>query len=104
MEPQRAGAASSPSRLGLHDHACLFRDPDRERLEVVSAFLCVGLARGERCLYAADEMDAGRIVPHLRAAGIDVGQALASGALEIATDGEILPFGVGDVGAALGAL
>ena len=96
MDPQHSGraASASPSRLGLHDHACMFHDPGPERLDVASAFLRVGLARGERCIYAADEKRAGRIMPHLRAAGVDVGQALASGALEITTDGEVLPFGL----------
>ena len=106
MDPlQSAGAASaSLGRLGLHDHACLFRDAGPERLDVASAFLRNGLARGERCLYTAGENSAGRIMPHLRMAGIDVGGALASGDLEIATDGEVLPFGLGDVGAAFARL
>jgi PAS domain S-box-containing protein len=91
---QRPGLASaSPSRLGAHDHACMFHGSEPERLDIASAFLRLGLARGERCVYAADENRAGRIMPHLRAAGIDVGQGLASGSLEIATDAGILPFG-----------
>ena len=84
MDPQSARArGTSLTCLGVHDHACLFDGLEAERLELASAFLRIGLARGERCLYAGDENTAGRIMPCLRAAGVDVGQALASGALAV---------------------
>jgi len=94
MDPQSARARdTSLTCLGVHDHACLFDGLEAERLELASAFLRIGLARGERCLYAADENTAGRIMPYLRAAGVDVGQALASGALDVDAGDGILPPG-----------
>ena len=74
-------------RIGLHDHACLVLDTEDERLEVASAFLHIGLQRGERCVYVADENGAARVLPHLRGAGGDPGRALASGSLVLTTDG-----------------
>ncbi len=84
-----AGTALSQrlARIGLHDHACLVLDPQDQRLEIASAFLRIGLERGERCVYVADENTAGRVLPLLREAGSDPGRALASRALVITTDG-----------------
>lgn len=70
-------------RLGAHEHAALFFESEEERAELAAGFLQVGMARRERCLHLADEGAAGRILPHLRSAGVDVGQALASGALRL---------------------
>jgi PAS domain S-box-containing protein len=74
-------------RIGLHDHACLVLGPEDQRLEIASSFLHIGLERGERCVYVADETTAGRVMPLLRAEGADPGRALASGSLVITTDG-----------------
>ncbi len=106
MDQQQSAGAKCPSlrRLGLHDHACLFHEPGEERLELASAFLCIGLAGGERCVYAAAENTAARIMHCLRASGVDVGQALASGALDITTDAAILPLGTLDPAEMFGAL
>ena len=108
MDPQSARArGTSLTCLGVHDHACLFDGLEAERLELTSAFLRIGLARGERCLYAADEDTAGRVMPYLRAAGVDVGQALASGALAVEArqslePGEVLASLEARIEAALG--
>jgi signal transduction histidine kinase len=106
MDPDESARARSPSltRLGLHDHACLFHGPEGEPLEIASAFLRIGLARGERCFYAAEETTASRIVPWLRAAGIDVGRELASGALHIDAGDRVLPPGPLDPGKMFGPL
>jgi PAS domain S-box-containing protein len=91
QEPRGAASSSDPfatqlEALGLHDHACAVYDSEEERFALASAFLRIGLARNERCWFIADEATASRILPHVRGGGADVGEALASGALNIATD------------------
>src|SRR6266568_1191096 len=73
-------------RLALRDHAAHLFDDDGEAAEVAGAFLRLGLERRERCVHLADEDTAARVLPHLRAAGADAGQALATGALVLASD------------------
>src|SRR5512144_950336 len=82
-----AGLCQRLARIGLHDHACLVLDAEEEPLVVASAFLQIGLQRGERCIHAAAENNAARVLPHLRHAGADPGRALASGSLVLTTDG-----------------
>jgi signal transduction histidine kinase len=98
MKPRpRGNAESGPEERGLtlvdqlrrlapRDHAALVFDSDDEAAEAVAAFLRVGLERGERCVHLADPDSATRILPHLRAGGIDAGEALAAGRLALVTD------------------
>ena len=72
--------------LGPHDHAALLFEDDGEAAEVAGIFLRLGLERHERSVHLAEEETAARILPHLRAAGADAGQALAAGALLLASD------------------
>jgi len=73
-------------RLAPRDHAAFIFDDDGEAAMVAGAFLRLGLERRERCVHLADEDTAARILPHLRAGGADAGQALAAGALILASD------------------
>ena len=73
-------------RLAPRDHAGFIFDDDGEAAMVAGAFLRLGLERRERCVHLADEDTAARILPHLRAGGADAGQALAAGALVLASD------------------
>jgi PAS domain S-box-containing protein len=92
---QREGPGSGPPQrldaIGLHDHACLVLESEEDRLRIACSYLQIGLQRGERCVYVADEDKAGSVIPCLRAAGVHPGRALASGALVITTDGGICP-------------
>ncbi|HEX8907861.1 MAG TPA: MEDS domain-containing protein, partial [Anaeromyxobacteraceae bacterium] len=76
-------------RLAPSDHAALIFDSDDEADQATAAFLRVGLERGERCVHLADAESATRILPHLRAAGVDAGEALATGRLALATDRDV---------------
>ncbi|GEJ56041.1 MEDS domain-containing protein [Anaeromyxobacter diazotrophicus] len=73
-------------RLAPRDHAALVFDSPGEAAAAVAAFLQVGLERGERCVHLAEAEGATAILPHLRGAGVDVGEALASGRLALVTD------------------
>lgn len=70
-------------KLRPHDHLCLIHDGPREQLEVAAAFLRIGLDRGERCVYIADQNAKARVVQALLAAGADAHDAIAKGRLVI---------------------
>ncbi|MGB7188884.1 MAG: MEDS domain-containing protein [Acidobacteriaceae bacterium] len=66
-----------------HDHLCLIYDTREEQLSASVPFLRIGLERGEKCIYIADENTPAAILEAMRADGIDVDAALGSGALTI---------------------
>ncbi len=71
----------SLEKLGIHDHiGFLCRDP-RERLDTLVPFLRIGLARGEKCLLYCAPKRGDEILAAISGAGIDIGNALARGAL-----------------------
>lgn len=76
----------SMERLSLHDHACLFYKNPEERLSVLVPYIRIGLARGEKCLLYCGEATGKEILKGLRYKGIDIGGALARGAV-VATQG-----------------
>jgi signal transduction histidine kinase len=72
-------------QLGPHDHQSLIYDTAKDRFEVAIPFIRIGLDRGEKCIYIADDGMAEGIRSAMRAQGIDVAQALASQRLVLAT-------------------
>ena len=85
--PDEPGAlADGLRRLATGDHAALLFQDDGEAAQTAGDFLRLGLERRERCVHLAEEDTAAHILPHLRAAGVDAGQALAAGALVLASD------------------
>ncbi len=76
----------SLERISSHGHICLFHKNAEERLTALASFLRIGLARGEKCLLFVGEAAGREILEGLRHKGIDIGTALARGAV-IATHG-----------------
>jgi PAS domain S-box-containing protein len=70
------------------DHICPIYENEAEQMAVAIPFLKKGLARGERCLYVADDRSAEQIAQALKAAGVDVSHEQARGALLILTKRE----------------
>lgn len=66
-----------------HAHLCLSYVSQAEQFLAVGPFVQIGLARGEKCLYLADEHQPKTICQALQLAGIEVDQAGQSGALSI---------------------
>jgi chemotaxis family two-component system sensor kinase Cph1 len=63
------------------DHVCALYNDDLEHLDVIVPFIRIGLKRGEKCVYLAEEGDE-RYVEHvLFTTGIDVAAALERKAL-----------------------
>jgi PAS domain S-box-containing protein len=73
-------------RLSLHDHVCVFHKNPEERLSALAPYIRIGLARGEKCLLYCGEATGKEILEGLRYGGIDIGGALARGAM-LATQG-----------------
>src|SRR5260370_35906386 len=69
--------------LGLHEDLCLIYDTQEEQFAAALPYLRIGLERGEKCLYIADENTAAAVLDALRKGGTDVDQYLRSGALTI---------------------
>ncbi len=75
--------ASSLHSGTLHDHLCLIYESFVEQCAAFVPFIRIGLERGEKCLYVADDNEAEAVLSAMRSYGIDVDAALASGALAV---------------------
>ena len=72
-------------QIGLHDHLCLIYESQEEHLDAPVRFIQMGLGRGEKCIYVADENTVAEVIDKLHAVGIDVGAAVRSGILTVAS-------------------
>src|SRR5579872_1762599 len=72
-------------RLGPHDHQSLIYESQEDRFVVAIPFIRIGLDRGEKCIYIADDGMEPLLRNEMRAQGIDVERAVASNSLVIAT-------------------
>ncbi|TBR18184.1 hypothetical protein EPO66_01650 [bacterium] len=72
-------------RLNIHDHLCLVYETQEQEFSTVIPFMRVGLERGERCVYIADDNTVAAIRDAMKDGGIDVDSAVKSGALLIIT-------------------
>ncbi len=88
LTPNHSRLVEVLGRLGAHDHLCLIYETQAEQFAAVIPFMRLGLARGEQCLYIADDNTASAVLAAMRAGGIDVDAAVASGALTVATKRE----------------
>jgi PAS domain S-box-containing protein len=79
-----ASPHESLESLRVHDHAVLFHRSEKERVETLVPFLRIGLARREKCLLHCGKATAEAIFSCARAGGIDIGGALARGAVLVA--------------------
>ncbi|EKD33577.1 MAG: hypothetical protein ACD_75C02649G0004 [uncultured bacterium] len=70
-------------RLQVHDHLCLIYKTREEQFAAVVPFMRLGLERGEKCLYIADENTSAVVRAAMEAGGIDTAAALKSGALSV---------------------
>jgi len=72
-------------RLKPHDHLCSIYESQGEQFAVSIPFIRMGLERGEKCIYIADDHNVGDVRNALRAEGVDLEQATGSGALAVLT-------------------
>jgi signal transduction histidine kinase len=71
--------------LGPHDHQSLIYEGPEDRLAVAVPFVRIGLDRGEKCIYIADDGAEAGLRDAMSAQGIDVERAIATGSLVLAT-------------------
>ena len=75
-------------RLGPHDHLCSIYESPEDHYAVAIPFIRIGLDRGEKCIYIADDGTVGDVRQAMESEGIDVDRASASKALVLATKEE----------------
>lgn len=75
-------------KIGVHDHLCLIYETREEQFSAVIPFMKIGLDRGEKCIYIADDNTAAMVIDQMKAAGIAVETAVAAGKLAIVSKQE----------------
>lgn len=73
------------AQLGPHDHQSLIYERREDRLAVAIPFIQIGLDRGEKCIYIADDGRETELREAMHAQGIEVEPAIASNSLVFAT-------------------
>ena len=68
-------------QLAPHDHVCSIYESPEERFAVAMPFIRIGLDRGEKCIYIADDGTEAVVRDAMYAAGIDVERAIATDSL-----------------------
>ena len=75
-------------RLQPHDHLCLIYETQEEQFAAAIPFMRIGLERGQKCIYIADDNSVSTVLKAMRAHGIGADSAIQSGALSLATKQE----------------
>src|SRR2546430_2056866 len=85
LAAQRTPLIAALEQLGPHDHLCSIYETPQEHYAVAIPFIRIGLDRGEKCIYIADDGTVGDVRQAMQSEGIDVERATASKALVLAT-------------------
>src|SRR5258708_39599786 len=72
-------------QLGPHDHQSLIYEIPEDRFAVAIPFIRIGLDRGDKCVYIADDGTEAALRDAMSAQGIGVERAIATGSLVLAT-------------------
>jgi signal transduction histidine kinase len=84
-------------QLGPHDHQSLIYESPEDRFGVAIPFIRIGLDRGEKCIYIADDGSDEVVRDAMQAQGIDVERAVATNSLVLATkEDAFLKYGAFD--------
>jgi transcriptional regulator with GAF, ATPase, and Fis domain len=84
-EAQATPLITALEQIGPHDHLCSIYQNQEEQFSVAIPFIHIGLDRGEKCIYIADDGTADIVREAMYAEGIDVERAIASKALVLTT-------------------
>jgi two-component system NarL family sensor kinase len=68
-------------QLAPHDHLCSIYESSKEHFDVAIPFIRIGLDRGEKCIYIADDGTEAVVRDAMHAEGIDVERAVATDSL-----------------------
>src|SRR4029077_1234308 len=75
-------------QLGPHDHLCSIYETQQEHYSVAIPFVRIGLDRGEKCIYIADDGKDQMVREAMHAEGIDVEHAIADKSLILTAKGQ----------------
>src|SRR6266849_8960872 len=81
--PDRSGLSEVLKEISVHEHLCVIYETREQQFTVAVPFLSLGLARGEKCLYVADENTAAGILDAMRGQGVDVDTPVEKGMLAV---------------------
>ena len=76
---------TAPEQLTPHDHLCSIYESQEEHFAVAIPFIRIGLDRGEKCIYVADDGTETVVRDAMNAEGIDVERAISTGSLVLET-------------------
>ena len=82
---QATSLIAALEQLGPHDHLCSIYESPEDHYAVAIPFIRIGLDRGEKCIYIADDGTVSDGRQAMESEGIDVDRAIASKALVLAT-------------------
>src|SRR5246127_143461 len=85
LSAERTPLIESLEQLGPHDHFCSIYESPEEHYAVAIPFMRMGLDRGEKCIYIADDGTLGEVREAMEWEGIDVERATESNSLILAT-------------------
>jgi PAS domain S-box-containing protein len=85
LAAQKTPLIAALEQLGPHDHFCSIYESPQEHYAVAIPFIQIGLDRGEKCIYIADDGSVGDVRQAMESEGIDVDRATTSKALVLAT-------------------
>ena len=85
LEAQTTPLIAALEQLGPHDHFCSIYESPQEHYAVAIPYIRIGLDRGEKCIYIADDGTVGDVRLAMQSEGIDVDRSIASKALVLAT-------------------
>lgn len=88
MYPQYKGLLKAVKGLGFHDHLCLIYESPEEQFAAIVPFVRLGLERGEKCVYVADDNTSAEVLEQMKRGGVDVARVLETGALSVITKKE----------------
>ena len=71
-------------QLAPHDHLCSIYESSEEHLAVAIPFIRIGLDRGEKCIYIADDGTEAAVREAMSVEGIDIERAIATDSLVLA--------------------
>jgi signal transduction histidine kinase len=85
LASEKTPLIESLEQLGPHDHFCSIYENPEEHYAVAIPFMRMGLDRGEKCIYIADDGTLGDVREAMESTGINVDGATESNALVLAT-------------------
>jgi signal transduction histidine kinase len=85
LASERTPLIESLEQLGPHDHFCSIYENPEEHYAAAIPFMRMGLDRGEKCIYIADDGTIGDVRKAMQSEGVDVERAIESNSLVLAT-------------------